>query len=122
GEGSPDKNAGLPDATAGFPSLAFGHESFAVVCPLALARAASYPVSVRQPVASFPAAFGAALASLALRFPWVPVTKFPGGLSPPGQRPCWAYRHATPPESIRAGSPGIAAPRCPIERARRPGA
>src|SRR5213596_2879038 len=48
-----------------------------VICPLALVGAASYPVSVRQPVGSFPAAFSAALASAALRFPWVPVTKSP---------------------------------------------
>src|SRR5207249_565360 len=76
-EASPDKNAGLPDTTAGFTRSPFGHESFAVTCPLALSDLASHPVSVRRPVGSFPASSRRSLTVAPLRFPWVPVTKFP---------------------------------------------
>ncbi len=37
---------------AAFTPSAFGREGFAVTCPLALARSASYAVSVRRPAAS----------------------------------------------------------------------
>ena len=77
GEASPDKNTGLPCTTAGFTPPPFGHKGFAVCCPLALVGVAWYPVSVRRPAGSFPASFSLGLATVALRFPWVPVTKFP---------------------------------------------
>src|SRR5207249_4243085 len=72
----------------------FGHESFAVTGPLALLGTASYPVSVRRPVGSFPASFGPGLTTgfLSLAVPLGPCDQVPGGLSPPGQRPCWAYQ------------------------------
>jgi hypothetical protein len=54
---SPGKNIGLRCATAGSTSPRLGHESFAVIGPLALLGTASYPVSVRQPAASLPASF-----------------------------------------------------------------
>ena len=57
--------------------LTFGHESFADSCPLALVGVAFYPISVRRPAGSFPASFSAGLATVTLRFPWVPVTKSP---------------------------------------------
>src|SRR5439155_26280696 len=104
-EVSPDKNAGLPDTTAGFTVPSFGHESFAVMCPLALLGIASYPVSVRRPVGSFPASFGPGLAAglFSLAVPLGPCDQVPGGLSPPSQRPCWAYTRARPPAP--AGGP-----------------
>src|SRR5207249_9527168 len=67
----------FPCTTAGSTPPPFGHESFAVICPLALVGVACYPVSVRRPAGSFPASFSAGLATVALRFPWVLVTKFP---------------------------------------------
>ena len=73
-------NADPLDTAAGFTLPTFGHESFAVSCPLALLGVASYPVSVRRPVGSFPASFGHSLAAAPLRFPWVPVTWFPEDL------------------------------------------
>jgi hypothetical protein len=51
---SPGKNIGLRCATAGSTSPRLGHESFAVIGPLALLGTASYPVSVRQPAARYP--------------------------------------------------------------------
>ena len=75
GEISPDKSSGLPDTTAGFTPPRFGHEGFAVVCPLALRGVALYPIPVRRPVGSFPASFGRSLALPPLRFPSVLVTK-----------------------------------------------
>src|SRR5439155_14583367 len=71
------KSAGLPCTTAGSTPPRFGHEGFAVQCPLALLGVALYPVSVRRPAGSFPASFRRSLAVAPLRFPWVPVTKFP---------------------------------------------
>jgi len=57
GEISPGKNIGFRCATAGSTPPRLGHESFAVLCPLALLGAASYPVPVRRPAASLPTSF-----------------------------------------------------------------
>jgi hypothetical protein len=54
--------------------LSLGHESFAVICPLALLGSASYPVPVRRPAASLPASFTPASRSNALRFASLAVT------------------------------------------------
>jgi hypothetical protein len=45
---SPGKNAILPRTTAGSTPLPLGHNSFAVVCLLALVNVASYPVLVHR--------------------------------------------------------------------------
>src|SRR5439155_5110198 len=89
-----------PIRTLAFPARppdlqghSFGQRGFAVACPLAPSSPASYPVSVRRPAGSFPASSRAALTSVALRFPLCPCDLVPGGLSPPSQRPCWAYKH-----------------------------
>jgi hypothetical protein len=74
GEISPGKTIGLHCTTAGSTSPRFGHESFAVHCPLALLGSASYPVPVRRPAASLPASFTPASRSDALRFASFAVT------------------------------------------------
>src|SRR6201989_1504160 len=51
-----------------------GHESFAVIRPLALLDAASYPVPVRRPAASLHASFTPSSRSDALRFASLAVT------------------------------------------------
>jgi hypothetical protein len=65
--------ARLPDLRR----LNLGRESFAASSPLALFDGASYPVSVRQPAASFPASFSTPVTLGALRFPWIVTTNSP---------------------------------------------
>ena len=59
GEISPGKSIDLPRTVAGFTSPSLGRESFAVIGPLALLDAASYPVPVRRHAVSLPASFSA---------------------------------------------------------------
>ena len=80
GEISPDKSTGLHHTTAGSTTSTLDHESFAVICPLALIDIASYPISVRRPVIAFPASFSLDLAVETLRFPWFSVTRSPEDL------------------------------------------
>src|SRR5690606_12685998 len=55
GEISPGKNAVLRRTTVGSTPPVLGHESFAVIGPLALDGTASYPLPVRRPATSLPA-------------------------------------------------------------------
>ena len=68
GEISPGKNATLHHTTAGSTSLRLDSESFAVICPLALLRTASYPVPVRRPMASLHASSPRSVTLPQLRF------------------------------------------------------
>ncbi len=85
----PGKNAILPRTTVGSARLRLDHESFAVMCLLALLHRASYPILVHRLTGSFRASSHA-------RSPSRSCTSFrslwsaPGGLSPPRSRPCWA--------------------------------
>ena len=80
GEISPGKTHGFRRTAAGSTTLAIGRWSFAVICPLAPARVASYPVSVRQPTASLHASFSCSLAVAALRFARFPAAWLPEDL------------------------------------------
>ena len=68
GEISPGKNALLPCTTAGFTPLTLDHESFAVICPLALVGTAFYPVLVHRPAGSLHASSPRSVALTQLRF------------------------------------------------------
>src|SRR5437867_11943184 len=70
--------------------LTFGHESFAVIGPLALVGVAFYPVSVRRSAGSFPAAFSVRPRGPRLAVPLGSCDQVPGGHSPPSQCPCRA--------------------------------
>jgi len=77
GEISPGKNIDLHRTAAGSTSPCLGHKSFAVIGPLALLGAASYPMSVRQPAASLPASFTPPSRIDALRLASFAVTSSP---------------------------------------------
>ena len=85
------KAAVLRHATGRFTAPSFGHESFAARCPLALVVTASHLLSVRRPVTSFPASFPRLGHPAAVAVPFVRCGQLTVGLSPPGQRPCWAH-------------------------------
>jgi len=68
GEISPGKNALLHCTTAGSTPLRLDHESFAVLCPLALLGRAFYPVLVHRLAASLHASFPHSVALMQLRF------------------------------------------------------
>ena len=104
GETSPGKNDDLPRTIAGSTPLPLGRRSFAVSGPLAPVRSASYPVPVRRLTGSFHASFSVRLTTNALRFPSVPATQVPGGLSPPSHRPCRAHH------TSKRGDPALAGP------------
>jgi hypothetical protein len=71
---SPGKNAILHRTTVGFTSTSFGHESFAVIGPLALLVVASHPLLVHRPAVALPASFTPSSRSDALRFASLAVT------------------------------------------------
>jgi hypothetical protein len=71
---SPGKNIDLHCTTARFTFPRFGHNSFTVVCPLALPGSASYLMSVRQPAVSLHASFPQSVALMQLRFASLTVT------------------------------------------------
>ena len=96
GEVSPGKNALLPHTTAGFTPLPVGHESFAVFGPLALVGSALYPVSVRRPMGYLPRFLQTVGHPSALALPFGPCGQVPGGLAPPGVRPCRAHKKNAP--------------------------
>jgi hypothetical protein len=102
GEISPGKSALLPHTTAGFTPLPVGHESFAVSCPLALVGGALYPVSVRRPMGYLPRFLQTVGHPSALALPFGPCGQVPGGLAPPGVRPCRAHKR-------NGGDPGASA-------------
>jgi len=56
--------------------MIFDHESFAVVCPLALIGTASNPVSVRRPAVSLHASFPRSVALPQLRFASIAMASF----------------------------------------------
>jgi len=74
GEISPGKNALLPCTAAGSTPPRLGHESFAVVCPLALLGTAFYPVLVHRPAASLHASSPHSVTLMQLRFASLAVT------------------------------------------------
>ena len=90
GEISPGKSIDLLRTTAGSTQRPLGHESFAVLRPLALVGRALYPISVRRPTDSLAASFSVALAGRRLAVRFGPCDQVPGGLSPPSQCPCRA--------------------------------
>ncbi len=110
--------AGLPCTTAGSTLPGLGHESFAVRCPLALGDPASYLVSVRRPGGSFPASFSTALRGVALRFPWVPVTRSPEDTHLL-VAPCRAHQRERPADAP-AGRPCVRAKRSTAASSRSP--
>ena len=68
GEISPGKNALLRCTTAGSTPLRLDHESFAVLCPLALLGSAFYPVLVHRLAASLHASSPRSVSLTPLRF------------------------------------------------------
>ena len=92
GEIAPGKHDGLLSTTAGSTTTTLGHESFAVVCPLAGRRrlVSGSCSSARRCVPRFlqPAPREANLA-----LPFGPCGQVPRGLPPRGHRPCWAHKH-----------------------------
>ena len=82
GEISPGKNALLHCTTAGSTPLPLGHESFAVLCPLALVGTAFYPVLVHRPAASLHASSPHSVALMQLRFASLAVTSLRRDLHP----------------------------------------
>ena len=91
---SPGKNADLPCTTVGSTGTHFGHNSFAVRCPLAVGGPASYPLAVRR-LASSPRRFlHADLTAQRSAVCFARCDQLAGGLSPPSQRPCRAHTQA----------------------------
>ena len=74
GEISPGKNALLHCTAAGSTPLPLGHESFAVLSPLALVHSAFYPVLVHRPAASLHASSPHSVTLMQLRFTSLAVT------------------------------------------------
>lgn len=68
GEISPGKSAILPRTTAGSTQLLLDHESFAVMCLLALFHCASYPVLIHRLTVSFHASFPRSVTFTQLHF------------------------------------------------------
>src|SRR5580704_17027334 len=95
GEISPGKSPDLHGTVAGFTSVAFGRESFADFGPLALAPAASYPVSVRPRAASAPRFFQPR--PHGLRLAWGPCDPVPQRTCTSMSGPCWAHQKTEAP-------------------------
>ena len=76
--------------------LILDHESFAVVCQLALIGTASNPVSVRRPAVSLRASFPrkGRPSAVALRFNRY--GQLSGGLAPPRCTSCWSHKRKPP--------------------------
>ncbi len=69
----------------------FGHESFTVSCPFALVGSALYPISVRRPMGYLSRFLQTVGRPSALALPFGRCGQLPGGLAPPGVRPCRAH-------------------------------
>ena len=91
GEISPGKIHRLPCTSAGFTVRSFGRESFAVISPLALHRAARYPVAVRHPAGLAPRCFQHSPHGRCLAVHSGRRDQLPRGLPPPSRWSCWAH-------------------------------
>ena len=91
GEISPGKNAHLHRTIAGSTPLRLDHESFAVLCPLALLGSAFYPILVHRLAVYVPRFLPTLGRPHAVALHFVRCDQLTAGLSPAGMRPCWAH-------------------------------
>ena len=91
GEISPGKNAHLHRTIAGSTPLRLDHESFAVLCPLALLGSAFYPILVHRLAVYAPRFLPTLGRPHAVALHFVRCDQLTAGLSPAGMRPCWAH-------------------------------
>ncbi len=92
GEISPGKNAHLHRTIAGSTPLRLDHESFAVLCPLALLGSAFYPILVHRLAVYAPRFLPTLGRPHAVALHFVRCDQLTAGLSPAGMRPCWAHK------------------------------
>ena len=102
GEISPGKNAHLHRTIAGSTPLRLDHESFAVVCPLALLGSAFYPILVHRLAVYAPRFLPTLGRPHAVALHFVRCDQLTAGLSPAGMRPCWAHKQQGPDIAIGA--------------------
>ena len=96
GEISPGKNAHLHRIIAGSTPLRLDHESFAVLCPLALLGSAFYPILVHRLAVYAPRFLPTLGRPHAVALHFVRCDQLTAGLSPAGMRPCWAHKQNGP--------------------------
>ena len=89
---SPGKNAHLHRTIAGSTPLRLDHESFAVLCPLALLGSAFYPILVHRLAVYAPRFLPTLGRPHAVALHFVRCDQLTAGLSPAGMRPCWAHK------------------------------
>src|SRR5947209_3265036 len=109
-QASPDKSTDCPPAPAAFTAAPLGRPGFVVYCRLTQRGSLSSAVSCSSGREfARRASFGHHLAMVPLPWATVGATTPQRGLSPPSQRPCWAYNTDGAPRVRRAAGASLRA-------------